>query len=283
MLTIVLSIILGYYLINLAVVLSRFFFHWFRALWSKSAWFDMQLSGPATEGDPYSSLVVVPWFYDEPKSHFSFSFTPLGFKAFFVPTQTLGAILRDEFGSLFSWQVLRDSARIPIARVEIPGSGKGAFSPGTDLIFFTRDEIRKDDLDRFGTEAGKSIVPGRLVDHVRQIFDPPAFVLKDGNRWTIGYKDSGVRRRIVTRLFEEVGRKVLLKNGLQGAIRIGTSDGADRFVARGQVRWWMKGRMEGDAIVIEGDGLRPGEVTSADWAIVTIPVEREDQRVEDRR
>ena len=274
MLTIVLSIILGYYFINLVVVLSRFFFRWFRALWSRGAWFDMQLSGPATEGDPYSSIAIIPWFYDEPKCHFSFSFTPLGFRAFFVPVQTLGAILRDEFDSLFSWQLLYDSARVPITRIEIPGSGKSAFSPGTDLIFFTGGEIRRDDIDRFASEAGKSIVPGRLVDHVRQVFDPSAFVLKDGNRWTIGYKDPDVRRRIVTRLFEEVGRKVLLKNGLQDNIRIGDGDGADRFIARGQIRWWMKGRMEGDAVVIEGDGLRPGELTSADWAIVTLPVER---------
>ncbi len=275
MFTIILSIILGYYIINLTIVLGRFVFHWCRAVWSKSVWFNMALSGPANEADLYSTLSIVPLFYDEPKSHFSLTFTLPGFKTFFVPVQTIGRILRMEFGVFPTWQVLYDSARIPLTRIDLSGSvpAKTGFSPGTDLIFFAEDEIGKGHIDRFVKEAGKSIVPGRLVEHVCQVFNPRAFILKDGNRWSIGYKDPEIRRRIITSLFEEVGRKVLLKNGLQGNIRIGDTDGADRFLARGQVRWWMKGRMEGDAVVIEGEGLRPGEVTSADWAIVTLPVE----------
>ena len=130
------------------------------------------------------------------------------------------------------------------------------------------NEVDNEHMDRFTNEAWKNI-----VTHVCTIFSPPALIVKEGNRWSIGYKDPEIGRRIITRFFEEVGKKVLLKNGLQGNIRIGDSDGADRFLARGQVRWWMKGRMEADAVVIEGEGLRPGEVTSADWAIVTLPVE----------
>jgi len=273
-----LSVVLVGYLVNLLIVLGKFAYHWCRALWSKSVWFNMGLSGPESEGDNlYYRVTIVPLFYDEPKRLFTFSFGLRGFQFYFIPVERITKILISELSNLQSWQVLFDSAwvnqpgRIPVIRFNFSGSARvgTGFSPGTDVIFFMENEVDNEHLDRFTNESYKN-----LVTHVCTIFSPPALIVKTGNTWSIGYKDPEIGRRIITRLFEEVGKKVLDKNRLDGDVRISSSDGADRFIARGQMRWWMKGSLRDDSIVIEGDGLRPGELTSADWALVTIPIEK---------
>jgi hypothetical protein len=278
MFTIVLLVILGYYTLNFLVAFSRLAFHWGRAVWSKNVWFDMEIRGHETDTDPYLYFTVIPWFYEETGSHFMFAFNPLGFRTWFVPVTTIGEVLQDHFGSLSVWQVLYDSKRTirPVTKTSLfdsPSTGTG-FSPGTDLMFFSDEDPDTEAIERFGSESGKSIVPGRLVDNLREVFDPSVFLLKSGNRWTVGCKDDQLRAKLMTSLFARVADKIMVKHGFAGTVRVVPRDGADRFIARGQVRWWMKARMEGDSVIIEGDGLRPGEVTSADWAIVTIPVER---------
>ena len=277
-LTILLSVVLGYYALSFLVVFSRLAFHWVRAVFVKSVWFDMEIQGQSAESDPYSYFIVVPWFYEEKGSHFSFSFGLAGFSSWFVPVSTMTKALSGPLGSLAAWQILYDSRRTSrpalqadLFRSTVQGTG---LSPGTDLFFFAENGPTSEKIERFTREAGNAIVPGRLIHHMVDIFDPPVFLLKSGNRWIVGCRDGELRIDLMRSLFAGVADKVLMKNEIPGTVSAAPRDAAERFMARGQVKWWMKGRMEGSEVVIEGDGLRPGEVTSADWALVTIPVDR---------
>jgi hypothetical protein len=237
----------------------------------------MEIRGPATENDPYSYFTIIPWFYEEKGSHFSFEFNLFRFKTFFVPVRTVTAVFLEHFGGMGAWQVQFDSKQTSprLVRTSLSGtvpSGTG-WSPGMDIIFLVSQDPEKPQIDRFIQEAGDRVGPGRLIGILSDVFEPPVVLLKNGNRWTIACRDPGLRVELMLSLFARVAEKILEKHGIAGRVRSVPRDSAERFMSRGQVHWWMKGRLEGAAVVIEGDGLRPGELTSADWALVTVPFE----------
>jgi hypothetical protein len=236
----------------------------------------MEISNPERD-IPYSYVTIIPWFYEEEDRYFTLTFNLLGFKAYVIPVKTMSSVLQEHLGAMNAYQVVHDSRHTspPVIQTSpflSPVKGTG-LSPGDDLLFFTDRNLGEDAFERFEREARESIEQG-LVEHIEEVFDPQVFLLKRGNRWMVFSRDAKHRTEIMATLFSRVAEKILRKSGTPAAISVVPRDSADRFIARGQVKWWMKGRMEGDAVVIEGDGLRPGEVTSADWALVTIPVDR---------
>lgn len=279
MLTILLYCIGGFYLLSLIVQLTRLFVRRRQAVRSPEVRFDLSLFTDDTVENPYRFISITPWFYDETGKHFSVGFSLAGFRVYYVPTGTMEPLIREHLDGALCWQVLYDSVTLMDGThgpVPVVWGERGmGFSPGDDLLFVSNEGVDQKVLDRFRTE--RAAVRGftwKLTAGVVQVIRPDVVVEKAGNRWTIGFRDPDQRTRFLRLFFQRISEKVLRKNGIETAVVEVHSDAAERFVSRGQVSWWVTGKLDNEAVVFDAEGIRPGEATSADWALISIPFER---------
>ncbi|MDH4068879.1 MAG: hypothetical protein OEV30_00490 [Ignavibacteria bacterium] len=275
----ILSCILGYYLLTLLYQAARLYIRRREAARSPMVRFDFSLFTDESVGKEYRFVSITPWFYEESEKHFTFAFSLLGFRIFFIPTETMEPVVREHVAGLLCWQVVYDSAdlidsekgMVPVAWGE---RGVG-FSPGDDMMFMTRQPLDKEKIEKFRADAiHVRRFPRKMTAGILQVFQPEVVVLKEGNRWMIGFRDSDKRGAFLQLFLRRVGEKILRKNGIAGGDVDVDSSAADRFISRGQVTWWVTGKIDGENVVFDAEGIRPGEATSADWALVSIPFRR---------
>jgi len=268
----------GLYLLSLITQLVLFALRWRRAARSAGIRFRLTLAAdPVADGTIYS-LSVVPEFYEEKNRAFTFAFSLLGFSIMFIPKETMEPLVREFGAGKECRQIMCDSNNLisggtppVVCTWDTRGTG---FSGGADVLYMTGTTPDKSAEDELIRSAASKRIPQEIAKLTRSLIKPEVTILKDSNKWLFAF-DSGDRRDEFLRLLlTRFGEKVLRKHAIEGKLLEPKSDPADQFVSRGQVSWWMEGDVEGDTIVFSGEGIRPGEATSADLMLFSIPFER---------
>lgn len=274
----ILYIVVGYYLLSLLYQAIGLFVRYQKALRSPEVRLNLSLFTHDSREGAYRFLTITPWFYEETEKCLSVVLTLAGFRISFVPVGTMEPLIREYGEGYLCWQVRHDSVDVlggtkgpvPVAWEE---RGRG-FSGGEDLLFMSEggDEAAHERF-RSGSATERNST-GKLTARVIEVIRPSIVIEKVGNRWLLGFREPEERTLFLRFLLHRVSEKVLRKNGIAGAKLEIDSTAADRFISRGQVRWWVTGKIDGDNVVFDAEGIRPGEATSADWALISIPFKR---------